>query len=219
MTPFPGTTISADATTPEKIRAYMSRAETFKGGLPSDLLTLLGCPHRATPGGFKLVIPEVQVEHRESIGDALVVLLAHAATRLGIYSDDAPTLLSGLYASGAWKRCLLNESEAYDMAAVALCHLQAFVDEDGLDAFTQPTICRLLNEWLQPRVSWNKLPDVETAAALLFGDVWCALRDPARQSVYAGTMVHRERPPFLPGRCMVNRPADAVSLPDLGMMP
>jgi hypothetical protein len=193
---------------PARIRAHMERAETFQGELPLDLLSLLGCPHRFTTR------PDVYAEHQGVIGDALLVLLDQVANRLGMYADDAPSILSGLYASGAWRRCILQESTAYNLAAVTLCHLETFSDDDGFNKLTQPAVCRLLNEWLRPPGRWNKVPDVESGVIHMFGDAWCALRDPAGQGGLTGAVVHRERPPFLPGLCPAQDGILSAPLPD-----
>lgn len=76
-------------------------------------------------------------------------------------------------------------------------------------------VCKLLNEWLRPAVNWNHLPEVNIMAMHFFGEVWCALRDPD-PAEFSGDIVSRERPPFIPGLCLQQKPSFEAVLPELG---
>jgi hypothetical protein len=201
---------------PVKIRAYMEEPATFIGSIPSNLLTVLGCPHGSESDARAQVIPDIHLEHQVVIGDALLVLLSHVASRLGTHAWEAASILGGLYMSGAWKRCVVSDSTSYHLAAVALYHIQTFSPYDELDMTTRPVVCRLLNEWLQPPVSWKILPDVRTLAVHFFGEIWWTLREPAPED-FASDIVNRERPPFMPGLCLEQNPSFDTVLPDMGL--
>jgi hypothetical protein len=129
-------------------------------------------------------------------------------------TDDLTSILIGLSNCAGWRSSTEDETRAYELAAALLYFVDCFWSDHPLDKVAEPVVCEMLNVWLNPRTQWLNLPSTGVLCQHMFNAAWCDLALPDGCFATPGTevemheigeLVYRERPPFLPGVCSVQK--------------
>jgi hypothetical protein len=219
------------ATDPQSVRAPTESFLTGSARLPSaELLLSLGCVCQEGAYGSATLIYSNDPADKDGARQCLSLVVAKM---LASDARGAPEMVSLL--SGAMRGTLgvapASALQAYELSALALLFIDAYMPGDKLDHAVGLGLCLVLDAWLKPASPWTKLPGTGEVARLMFGEAFCALRLPDcvedQKSLtimptggFAGDIVWRERPLFLPGLCPAQGDILGTQLPvDLGPAP
>jgi hypothetical protein len=195
--------------------------------ISDELFIALKCPTGGTaPPSDNIVCDDSRPDSDGAIEHNLLVIFSAIAGLLVKEREtiDLGQLLCAMERAQCWRAIIGTEDQAYLLAAGLISYVEDYVESYEMDDLTAPHICGILNAWLKPDVSWDRLPPIGVICEYMFGTVWPSLAlsddqwEPAGYTYdFVGAATEsmlKERPPFLPGLCLAREVASSVCLPD-----
>lgn len=198
---------------PYRIKGLVKVVEARPTQAPISRLTeALGCRRcafYATSGLWQAEAVTVPPPEADDLISSTLLWLLRGGFNLDTYTTLA--LLDGLMQNDRWLMALATVSDAYAFAELLIeanifmesarhAHGQSTPEiSDRLRRTTDPSICKVINDWVRPAIPLMTPPGEFALARLFFGDAWCDL---LLDGVAAGdicSVIREWSPAFLPG--------------------
>jgi hypothetical protein len=168
-----------------------------------QLMCTLGCRHVGFGRGFVLVAPpHPPVECEPLVLNALLKLVHQKPRNKYMGESIEESILDGLLHAERWRKCLLNERDAYAFVVLVIRFYTAEpFSLDVLQDFRKQVksmLNKTLADWLVPGVR-NPIYDEKSLAAAVFGDIWYNLVAEGAEPEGLPALIESTRPPFMPG--------------------
>jgi hypothetical protein len=180
----------------------------------SPLTTALGCRHVDLGEMTWRADSPVQPSFKdEALVSAILVqaLRSHMCATVYRPPEDGFAILDGLSRNERWRYCLRSIDDTYYLGA-----LLAYMTIDKIEGCTS-IFCGVVNAWLKPPTPWMSYPPAQVFITAMFGQAWpaIALQNDISRQWNIGSIILKERPPFVAGLSSAQDADLSTSLPGL----